>query len=164
MKKQMQNMSSITDTNTTAMKWNWGYGITGVYLVFVAGILYMVWRTTQEKVDLVTTDYYAQELKFQDKIDASKRTAALSTPLQYQMQGQTLTIRFPKEFEGKAISGDVLVYYLADSRKDVTVPVKTTDNTMQIALDVKNTGMHILQVNWKDGQTAYYFEGNLFIP
>jgi nitrogen fixation protein FixH len=145
------------------MKWNWGYGITTVYLVFVAGIMYMVWRTTQEKVDLVTTDYYAQELKYQDKIDASKRAAALSAPLQYQLEGQTLTIRFPKEFEGKAITGDVLVYYPADSRRDVAAPLKTTNNVMQLTLDVKNTGMHILQVNWKEGNKEYYFEGNMDI-
>jgi len=157
-------MNSIINSNTTNMKWNWGYGITGVYLVFVAGILYMVWRTTQEKVDLVTSDYYAQEIKYQDKIDASKRAAALSSPLRYQLKGQTLTIEFPKEFDGKDLTGDVLVYYPADSRKDVTVPVKTTGNTMQLTLDVKNTGMHILQVNWQDGKTAYYFEENLFIP
>jgi nitrogen fixation protein FixH len=159
----MTDMNRTTDPKKKGMTFNWGYGITGVYLVFVLGILYMVWRTTQISVDLVTPDYYAQELKYQDKIDASKRSAALSGPVTYEVKGQVLDIRFPKEFEGKAITGEVLVYYPADSRKDVRVPVKAIDNGMSIPLDVHNTGMHILQVSWQDGQTRYYFEGNLDI-
>lgn len=155
---------AITMAEPKKSRLNWGWGITGVYLVFVIGIMYLVWRTTQEKQDLVTEDYYAQELKYQDKIDASKRAAALSSPVQYELKGQTLHLVFPKEFAGKAITGEVLVYYPADSRKDVRVPVKVTDNTMDVKIDMASTGLHILQLNWQEGSTTYYQENNLFIP
>ena len=59
------------------MKFNWGYKITVFYLVFIAGIMYLVIQSSRQKMDLVTTDYYAQELKYQDKIDQSKRAGEL---------------------------------------------------------------------------------------
>jgi hypothetical protein len=151
-------------TQVKKSRLNWGWGITAIYVVFVIGIMYMVWRSTQERVDLVTEDYYGQEIKYQDKIDASKRAAALSAPVQFEVKGKTLHLGFPKEFEGKAITGEVLVYYPADSRKDVRVPVKTSANAMDVALDTGSPGLHILQLSWQDGATAYYQESNVFIP
>jgi nitrogen fixation protein FixH len=151
----------IIMTSPKKFKLNWGWGITGVYLVFVTGILYMVWRTTQERQDLVAEDYYAQELKYQDKIDASKRAAALSSPVVFDLKGQVLHLAFPKEFEGKTITGDVLVYYPADSRKDVKVPVKLVNNAMDLTMKVGSPGMHILELSWQEGNTTYYQESNL---
>jgi hypothetical protein len=59
---------------------NWGYKILFVYLAFVAGILLMVFKSSIQKRDLVTPDYYAKELKYQQRIDAVKKTQALSAP------------------------------------------------------------------------------------
>jgi len=158
------NAMEITMTPPKKFKLNWGWGITGVYLVFVTGILYMVWRTTQERQDLVAEDYYAQELKYQDKIDASKRAAALSSPVSFDLKGQVLHLAFPKEFESKTITGDVLVYYPADSRKDVKVPVKLVNNVMDVTMKEGSPGMHILQFSWQEGNTTYYQESNLTTP
>ncbi len=143
---------------------NWGWGITGVYLVFVIGIMYLVWRTTREQQDLVTEDYYAQEIKYQDRIDASKRAAALSSPVRVELRDHSLHLAFPREFAGKTLTGEVLVYYPADSKKDVRVPVNVTDNAMDLKIDAANTGLHILQLSWQEGSTTYYQESDLDIP
>ncbi len=63
------------------MKFNWGYKIVLVYSVFVAGILYLVVQSSRQQMDLVTDDYYAQEIRYQEKIDQSKRASALSEPI-----------------------------------------------------------------------------------
>ena len=67
------------------MKFNWGYKIVLVYSVFVAGILYLVVQSSRQQMDLVTDDYYAQEIRYQEKIDQSKRASALSEPIRYQV-------------------------------------------------------------------------------
>ena len=54
-------------------QWNWGKGIVLVYACFVVGMLYLVFQSKQQKIDLVVDDYYQQELKFQQQIDASNR-------------------------------------------------------------------------------------------
>ena len=146
------------------MKFNWGYKILLVYLVFVAGILYLVVQSSKQSVDLVTPDYYAQELKYQEKIDQRKRAEALSGPLRYQIIGQQLEVIFPREFAGKTIGGELLLYYPANSSKDVRAPIAATDNTMRINLPKDTHGMHILQVSWTSDGISYYVEENLFIP
>lgn len=55
------------------LNWNWGKGIVMVYVLFVAGMLYLVFQSKQQKLDLVVDDYYQQELKFQGQIDAAQR-------------------------------------------------------------------------------------------
>jgi hypothetical protein len=60
---------------------NWGYKILFVYAIFITGILFMVFKSATQKMDLVTPDYYAKELKYQEKIDESNRVNALSEEL-----------------------------------------------------------------------------------
>ncbi len=49
-----------------------------VYLVFVAGILFFVYKSSRQNEDLVTQDYYGEEIQYQKKIDQTARTNALS--------------------------------------------------------------------------------------
>ncbi len=146
------------------MKFNWGYKIAVVYLIFVAGILYLVVLSSRQEVDLVTTDYYAQELRYQEKIDQRARAEKLSEPVRFSLEPGAVRIRFPKEFEGKEIKGDVLLYYPADSKKDIHASIQAVNNGMTLAIPEKRSGMHILQVSWQSGNQTYYFEENLFIP
>ena len=51
---------------------SWGKILLVAYVTFVGVMLFMVVKSFQQDYDLVTPDYYAAELKFQDQIDASK--------------------------------------------------------------------------------------------
>ena len=146
------------------MKFNWGYKITVFYLVFIAGIMYLVIKSSRQKMDLVTTDYYAQELKYQDKIDQSKRAGELSEPIRYQVSETGILINFPKEFLGKIITGNVQLYYPADEKKDILAKIETNQNQFQLAIPDKRSGMHILKINWEVAGVSYYFEEPVFMP
>ena len=51
------------------MKLNWGHYIVIGFIGFVILILFMVFRSYQHNNDLVSEDYYAEEIAFQDVID-----------------------------------------------------------------------------------------------
>ncbi|MBL0356996.1 MAG: FixH family protein [Chitinophagaceae bacterium] len=106
---------------------NWGYKILFVYLAFVAGIVVMVFKSSSQKIDLVTEDYYAKELKYQDRIDAINRSNALSAPVKYEVVNQQMIISFPKEFAEKKISVTVVLYCPSDDRKDITKEFVTSN-------------------------------------
>ena len=146
------------------MKFNWGYKVAAFYIVFVAGIMYLVIQSSRQQMDLVTTDYYAQELKYQDKIDQSKRAEALTEPIRYKVSSSAILIEFPKEFMGKNITGNVQLYYPADEKKDILANVQTTQNQFQLEIPEKSSGMHILKVNWEVSGVSYYFEEPVFMP
>jgi hypothetical protein len=145
------------------MKFNWGYKIAAVYLVFVAGIMYLVVQSSRQQVDLVTPDYYAQELKYQDRIDESQRADALSEQLQFSVENSVLSIKFPSEFAGKSITGTVLLYCPANKENDISRSITVSDGRMNITLPEKNKGSHELQVSWEVEGVKYYFGKSLFI-
>lgn len=98
---------------------NWGYKIVFAYIAFVLGITYMVIRSSMQKTDLVTTDYYAKELKYQDKIDEMKRAGALSAEIKCEIKDTQLVIEFPKDFTGKKLEGEAVLYCPADESRDI---------------------------------------------
>ena len=50
---------------------NCGKSIVLVYLFFVVGIVYLVYRSSQQTIDLVDKNYYQKEIQFQNEIDAT---------------------------------------------------------------------------------------------
>ncbi len=142
---------------------NWGYKIAIVYSVFVVGILFMVYKSSTQNFDLVTEDYYAKELKFQEQIDAVKRTGALSDTLQYTVKDGTLLLNFPTDFKGKEIKGEMHLYYAADKSKDVMKQFTAAGNTANISLPAANKGAHHLIITWQVEGKDYYYDENIFL-
>ncbi len=142
---------------------NWGYKILFVYIAFIAGILLMVFKSSTQKTDLVTTDYYAKELKYQERIDAEKRTQTLSATVKYEIINQQMLISFPKEFTGKSITGTILLYCPSDKNKDVEQNFSTAAGIFTMPLPVKNKGLYQVQINWQADGNSYYFENKLIL-
>jgi hypothetical protein len=140
---------------------NWGYKILFVYAIFITGILFMVFKSATQKMDLVTPDYYAKELKYQEKIDESNRVNALSEELHYQIKEAEITINFPKDFAGKKITGTVNLYCPWDETKDITQNFSLQDAALIIK--TVNKGQHELHINWQAAGVTYYFEKKIFI-
>ena len=142
---------------------NWGTKIFIVFAVFVSGILLMVFKSSIQKTDLVTTDYYAKELKYQDKIDEMSRVAALSAPVEYVIRDNFLYIHFPKDFAGKKLTGEAVLYCPSDENKDIKQHFSVQDELLQINIPAVNRGLYELHLSWQDGGVSYYFEKKIFI-
>jgi len=142
---------------------NWGYKILFVYTAFVAGILFMVFKSSSQKFDLVTTDYYAKELKYQDKINEMNRVSALSEPVICETRGDSLIIAFPKDFAGHKLTGEAVLYCPSDENKDLKNNFSIQDEQLVIVLSSAKKGLYELHLSWQDGGVAYYFEKKLFI-
>ncbi len=142
---------------------NWGYKILVVYSVFILGIVFMVFTSATQKTDLVTTDYYAKELLYQQKIDEMKRVSALSAPVEYVIKEQQLIIHFPKDFVGKKLTGEILLYCPSDEMKDIKKEFVITDAFVTVDLSANTTGLYQLQLSWEDGGVTYYFEKKIFL-
>jgi hypothetical protein len=142
---------------------SWGYKILLVYGIFVAGILFMVFKSSNQKMDLVTTDYYAKELKYQEKIDEAGRTNALSEPLRYAVKDNRMQIHFPKDFAGKKISGTAELYCPSDQDRDITKEFAIQDAALEMAIPAINRGLYELHITWQVEGVSYYFEEKLFL-
>ncbi len=142
---------------------NWGKKIVLVYFVFITGILFMVFKSSTQKTDLVTADYYNKELKYQDKIEEMNRVEALSEPVEFSIENNEVVIQFPKDFAGKLLTGEAVLYCPSDENKDVKDSFSVQDKPLKIVIPAQNKGLHELHLSWKDGAITYYFEKKIFI-
>jgi hypothetical protein len=142
---------------------NWGTKIFIVYVVFVLGIVFMVFKSSMQKTDLVTTDYYTKELKYQDKIDEMNRVAALSAPVKYAVKDNELIIEFPKDFNGKKITGEAVLYCPSDENKDIRQQFSLQDEILKMKIPPARDALYQLQLSWQDGGVTYYFEKKIII-
>ena len=137
---------------------NWGYKILLVYAVFVAGILFLVFKSSSQKMDLVTTDYYAKELKFQQKIDETNRANALSAPVICEIKNNELFILFPKDFSGKKLTGEAMLYCPSDEAKDTKQNFTMQDAPVIVSIPSTEKNEYELHLSWQADGLNYYFE------
>lgn len=145
------------------MKINWGYKIVLIYAVFVLGILTMVFVSAKENRDLVSENYYADEIAYQKLIDQSAKTAALSAPVELIASASLLIIQLPKEFDRSIVNGEWTLYYAADKARDIARNIHTENGKYSIAIPTEAKGQYLFKMHWKAGNKEYYFEKNIFL-
>jgi hypothetical protein len=142
---------------------SWGYKILIVYGIFVAGIMFMVFRSSSQKMDLVTTDYYAKELKYQDDINATENANALSESVRYEIKDNQVVLHFPKDFSGKKITGNAVLYCPSDENKDIKQDFSLQNIPLIMQLTTHSKGQFELHISWQADGVSYYFEQKIFI-
>jgi hypothetical protein len=135
---------------------NWGTKIIIVFALFVTGILYMVFKAGRHNMDLVTTDYYEQELKYQQTIDAVERTNGLSSVVGVKTGQDEITIEFPAEMKGRPLNADLWLYCIADKSRDLKKQISTSDGKISMPFLPANKGMHEIKISWTYNGQAYY--------
>ena len=144
------------------MKISWGHKILFVYLAFVAGIIFLVYKASQEKFDLVTPNYYEAELKFQNVIDDEQRVAQLSAPPKISHSVNRVRIQFPQEFLNKQLEGELYLYRPSDASKDFRKKFTTDKNFIEIELDKDFSGSFDVKLSWKADGKDFYNEQRIF--
>jgi hypothetical protein len=135
------------------IKWNWGMGIAVVYIVFVVGMLSMVFLSKNQKIDLVTENYYQQELEFQEEIDAKQRAENQGCiPILTRNRGG-FQVDIPNS-KGMNIEGQLWAYCPSNKVGDhVIVLPKTTSGGWFLNLSGLYSSSYILKFHWtRDGE------------
>jgi len=144
------------------MKISWGYKIAGAYMVFVTGILFLAFKANKEEFDLVTKDYYGEELRYQQVIDQSENYNKLSTPLSVEKTDSTVKIIFPAEMKDKKKTIDFYLYYAADEKRDFRKTIETNENEFTQPLPTGTKGMYDLKLSWQTDSIKYLHKQKIF--
>ena len=143
------------------MKINWGTGIVIAIVCFMSFILFFVIRvSTNDKYEheLVTEDYYNEELKFQNTIDKQHNAQSLSTKLKWVKTDEGLMIEFPLDLDFKAISGIIKFYRPSNKAFDFSVPLKLNSHNINIKSKKLLEGRWNLIVDWSYLNNDYLFK------
>lgn len=146
------------------MKINWGAGILALIIVFFIIMGVMAYIAFNQRVDLVTKNYYEKELKYSDDIAKKQNEVDLKNAVQIEQLPGKLVIAFPIEEVGKNITGDVSFYRAADSRDDKQFHIQT-DSTgkFQIPLTRVKKGLWTIIVNWNANGRDYLTQKKFII-
>mgnify|MGYP000072405993 CR=1 FL=1 len=145
------------------MKFNWGYKILIVYLVFVGGILLLVFKSSQQKFDLVQQDYYGAELKYQEVINATKHASELGIDLGLVVRGSFLHITLPPIFQQSETKGEVHLYCIADEKGDLKKKFKSNNGEFDLELLTTMKGNYTLKLTVQNRGVNYYFEKKILL-
>lgn len=137
---------------------NWGHKLTIVFIAFAVLIGTLVYKCTQQKFDLVSDDYYTQELKYQDKIDGSKAASEIS-PVKISQTASNVIIQMPEEVRGLSTTGDIWLYCAYKASDDVKLPLHLDANgIMEIDKKHISGSNYTAKITWSSGGTNYYKE------
>ncbi|MEH0158513.1 FixH family protein [Limibacter armeniacum] len=147
------------------MKFNWGWGVVIAFVCFAAFILSMVIRSFDVPINMVSKEYYAEELAYSDKKAKMENTKQLEEQprVEYQLENEALVVAMPDEAANA--NGTVKLYRPADSRMDFTEAlVLDSDNKQQIEVNNIAKGRWVVQLDWEKAGKSYYFEKSVIIP
>lgn len=127
-------------------------------------IVFLVYKSNNEKVDLVSPDYYAQELKFQDKIDGQNNMNSLSGKVEYTAKNQTVELKFPAEFFGKITAGEILFYRPSDAALDIKGKLSLDSlGRQKITNSNFKRGVYRMEIKCALDKKQFYFEEQIFM-
>ncbi|MCE3259129.1 MAG: hypothetical protein K0S12_770 [Bacteroidetes bacterium] len=133
---------------------SWGYRITFLYLGFVGIIITLVTISSQNKEELVAKDYYAQELLYQNKLNAINNEKQLDKSITHEVTDASIILTSPFEKS----KGTIQFFCPSDSKKDKSFPMNFSDGVQSIPKTNLAKGIYKLQISWEANNKNYFKE------
>ncbi len=146
------------------IKWNWGTGILLSIIIFMMILIGIVYVFMNQDVDLVTSNYYGKELKYQKQIDKINNTNEMGKQVGIALLNNHLQLTFPDSVFDKKAAGTIYFYRPSGSNKDFSVPMAVSDNNTQVInTSALEKGLWRIKVEWGMEGKDYYSEKSLII-
>jgi FixH len=143
---------------------NWGNKLLLTFVVFGAGMTFLVYRSVKTNYELVDKDYYKSELAYQQVIDGSNRANNLSESSLTQ-DSNGITLQLPAEMKNEKVTGTIHFYCAYDEKRDKVVELSPSPEGLQVfAPGILHAGTYTVKINWQAAGTGYYTEKNLIVP
>lgn len=140
------------------MKINWGTGIVIAFAAFIAFIMYFVINMSTNKKydhDLVTDDYYQEELLHQQEIDKEINSKSMSQKVTWTKTNEGMVIRFPEDLDYSQIKGKVFLYRPSDKKLDSEIVISISNHEMLIPKTQLLDGRWNLKIDWEYRGKSY---------
>ena len=146
------------------MKINWGTGVVLAFIGFISFIMYFVISmNTDSKYDhdLVSEDYYADELKYQGDINKLKSAKTLTENITYKQNEAGLIIQFPENIDTKKITGKVFLYRPSNKQLDFEITISLSNSNLLIPDKRLVDGRWNIKVDWQYNGNSYLFKESI---
>ncbi len=146
------------------MKINWGTGIIIAFIGFISFIMYFIITMNVDDAydhDLVTEDYYAEELDYQKDIDKLKNAKNLNKNITYKKTAEGLIIQFPETIDIKKITGKVFLYRPSNKHLDFDTTISLSKPNLLIPDNRLVDGRWNIKIDWQYNGVSYLFKESI---
>ncbi len=143
---------------------NWGNKLLFTFIVFAAGMAFLVYRSMNVNFELVDKDYYKNELRYQEVIDATNHVSRLSSAVKLAQTPAGILLELPNEMKHQSISGDIHFYCAYDEKKDKKINMElSADATQLIQSSAIEAGNYSVKISWAHAGKNYFSENKLTV-
>lgn len=158
-----QNQRPPTDSGTRRFE-PWPIGIIAAFGLFIALTAVFVAKAVASRTDLVTHDYYEEELRYQDRLNQLRRTAPWQEQIRVTWADGELKLLMPAEHAAARVTGKLVLYRPSAADHDAEWPLSLNDQGEQrIPAAELAPGLWKARLHWSVGGESYYFDQPLVI-
>ncbi|SFD21345.1 FixH family protein [Algibacter pectinivorans] len=146
------------------MKINWGTGIVIAIVAFISFIMYFVITMSVNSKydhDLVSEDYYAEELQYQNDINKLESASELHQNVTYKKTNQGLVIQFPDSLNYKNITGKLFLYRPSNKQLDFEAAISLSNSNLLIPDNRLVDGRWNIKIDWQYNGKSYLFKESI---
>lgn len=141
---------------------NWGKWIVVSFILFAAFIGALVTICVRQDISLVATDYYKQELDFQQQIDRTNNAQQLTVSPDISIVNNKVQISY-KNFSSLQ-AGELKLFRPSNEKSDLVFELKATADTIQFFdLETRERGMYKAKMKWSMNDKEYYLEKTVYL-
>lgn len=141
----------------------WPLGIVLTFVVFTGGCIAMIVIACTHKTDLITSDYYRDEIRFQSRLDQLNRTAQLGgrVDVDYDVGNKSINVTVPAP---AGVTGSIQLYRPSATGLDQVVPLQLDANGSQ-SLDAAHLlpGLWKVRVQWSSQNQEYFADKSIVV-
>jgi hypothetical protein len=144
---------------------NWGYKILIVIVLFIVSMLAMVFVSFRQTNDMVDTNYYEKELKYQSLIDASKNLNDVSSIDLISPKDGGIAVTIPPSLLVDFKNGQLEFLKNDDQKQDFTLNFEPIADGVYLIPNAKlQTGSYKVRIQWESNKKSYYREQTVIVP
>lgn len=136
---------------------NWGHGLAialGCFILFILFLIF-IFPMGKQNAEMISTNYYEEELQYQDIIDAKNNAAKLEQTPTYKPTAEGILITFPQTIKVDENTVNFVLFRTEDSNLDVKKEVTLQHNLFLIPAKVISAGSYTLKLKWTENKKPY---------
>jgi nitrogen fixation protein FixH len=140
----------------------WPCGIIIFFVLLFCGLATVVVIASTHRESLVNENYYEQELKFQNQIDAAARAKNSGATINYDAAAGQIQIALPAAQVRQPPAGSIELYRPSAANLDRRIKLQPDAGGLQtLDATILQPGLWIVRVAWNAGGQDYFLEDKI---
>jgi hypothetical protein len=141
-------------------KLHWGHGLAialGCFILFILFLIF-IFPMGKQNAEMISNNYYEEELHYQDIIDAKKNASELEKVPVYKATTEGMMISFPESIKVDDNKVNFVLFRTDDSNLDVRKEIDLQHNVFLIPKKVISKGSYTLKLKWTENKKPYQID------